>query len=167
MSKLLFDRRAALLGAGAFGLSAGLGAGSALARAPQLKTQAPGFYRFKIGAAQITMVSDGPLPLGAPTGNFLGASNEDIKKMLTENFLAPDTIVLDQNIPVVNTGKNLIVFDTGMGTSKMFGPTTGRLQKSLAEAGIRAAQVDSVVCTHAHIDHIGGLVDGRGRKLFP
>jgi glyoxylase-like metal-dependent hydrolase (beta-lactamase superfamily II) len=68
---------------------------------------------------------------------------------------------------VVNTGKNLVLFDTGMGSSKLFGPTTGRQQQSLREAGISPAQIDSVVLTHAHIDHIGGMVDAKGRKLFP
>ena len=75
--------------------------------------------------------------------------------------------MLEQNCPVVNTGSHLVLFDTGMGAQKMFGPTTGRLMKSLAEAGINPASIDAVVCSHAHIDHIGGLVDARNRRLFP
>ncbi|MDO9561060.1 MAG: MBL fold metallo-hydrolase, partial [Bradyrhizobium sp.] len=111
-------------------LGAGLGAstllgGSALAKAPKLGTQVPYFYRFNFGDAEVTVVSDGPLPLGDPGGAFIGVPKEDVKKMLTDNFLSPDNVVLEQNSPIVNTGDKLVLFDTGMGTSKAFGPTTG------------------------------------------
>jgi len=169
MSEFMLNRRTALLGAGALAATTvtGFGLPGALAKAPALKTQVPYFYRFNHGAMQVTMVSDGPLPLGDPGGAFLGATKEEIGKLLTDNFLSPSSIVLEQNSPVVNTGKNLVLFDTGMGVQKMFGPTTGRLLQSLKEAGIRPAQIDSVVCSHAHIDHIGGLVDAKNRRLFP
>ena len=163
--------RRSLLALGA-GLGAGLGAstllgGSALARAPKLGTQSPYFHRFKLGDAEVTVVSDGPLPLGPPKGTFTGATDDEIKKMLTDNFLAPDNIVLEQNSPVVNMGDKLVLFDTGMGTSQAFGPTTGRQQKSMAEAGIKPEDIDAVVFSHAHIDHIGGVVDAGGKVLFP
>jgi glyoxylase-like metal-dependent hydrolase (beta-lactamase superfamily II) len=153
-------------------LGAGLGATTmlgdrALARAPKLTTQPSYFYRFNLGDAQITAVSDGPLPLGPPKGTFTGASDDEIKKMLTDNFLSPDNIVLEQNSPIVNMGDKLVLFDTGMGTSKMFGSNTGRQQKSMAEAGIPPEAIDAVVFTHAHIDHIGGVVDDAGKVLFP
>jgi glyoxylase-like metal-dependent hydrolase (beta-lactamase superfamily II) len=90
-----------------------------------------------------------------------------VKKMLVDNFLSPDNVVLEQNSPIVNTGDKLILFDTGMGSSKMFGATTGRQQKSMTEAGIKPGDIDAVVCSHAHIDHIGGIVDDGGKPLFP
>ncbi|MEZ5849557.1 MAG: MBL fold metallo-hydrolase [Hyphomicrobiaceae bacterium] len=169
MTDVSLSRRQALLGAAAVtGASlSGLASGSASAKAPHLKTQVPYFYRFNHGKMQVTMVSDGPLPLGEPSGAFLGATKDEIAKMLTDNFLSPTNVVLEQNSPVVNTGSNLILFDTGMGTQKMFGPTTGRLMRSLAEAGINPAQIDSLVITHGHIDHIGGMVDAKNRRLFP
>jgi len=171
MSELDFSRRqlmwgAAALSAGLSGLG-GLGSTVAEAKAPFATRQSQYFYRFPHGKMQITMVSDGPLPLGAPGDAFLGLSKPDIERLLKDNFLAPDNIVLEQNCPVVNTGSKLVLFETGMGASKMFGPTTGRLIQSLGEAGIRPAAIDAVVCSHAHIDHIGGLVDARGRRLFP
>lgn len=169
MSDFVMNRRAALLGAGAFAATAtaGLSIPGALAKGPILKTQVPYWYRFNHGSMQVTMVSDGPLPLGEPSGAFLGASKDEIAKLLTDNYLSPSNVVLEQNSPVVNTGKNLVLFDTGMGVQKMFGPTTGRLLASLREAGIRPAQIDSIVITHAHIDHIGGMVDAKGKRLFP
>jgi glyoxylase-like metal-dependent hydrolase (beta-lactamase superfamily II) len=153
-------------------LGAGLGAtsmlgGSALARAPKLDTQPSYFYRFNLGGAQVTVVSDGPLPLGPPKGTFTGVSDEEMKKMLSDNFLPTDNVVLEQNSPIVNTGDKLVLFDTGLGTAKDFGPTTGRQQKSMAEAGVKPEDIDAVVFSHAHIDHIGGVVDGSGKVLFP
>ena len=153
-------------------LGAGLGAttilgGSALARAPKLGTQTPYWHRFILGDAEVTVVSDGPLPLGDPSGTFTGVSKEEVKKMLSDNFLSPDNVVLEQNSPIVNTGDRLVLFDTGMGTSKAFGPTTGRQQKSMAEAGIKPGDIDAVVLSHAHIDHIGGIVGADDKPLFP
>ena len=153
-------------------LGAGLGAStmlgnSALARAPKVGTQPAYFYRFGLGNAEVTVVSDGPLPLGDPKGTFTGVADEELRKMLSDNFLSPTDVVLEQNSPIVNMGDKLVLFDTGMGTSKMFGPTTGRQQKSMAEAGIKPGDIDAVVFTHAHIDHIGGVVDEGGKVLFP
>jgi glyoxylase-like metal-dependent hydrolase (beta-lactamase superfamily II) len=160
------SRRSLLaLGAG-LGASALLG-GSALARAPKLGTQTPYWHRFILGDAEVTVVSDGQLPLGPPKGTFVGVPDEDVRKMLSDNFLSPDNVVLEQNSPIVNTGDKLILFDTGMGTAKNFGPTTGRQQKSMAEAGIKPEDIDAVVFSHAHIDHIGGVVDASNKVLFP
>jgi len=153
-------------------LGTGLGAstllgGSALARAPKLGTEPGYFYRFGLGDAEVTVVSDGPLPLGPPKGTFIGVPDDEVKKMLADNFLPTDNVVLEQNAPIVNTGDKLILFDTGMGTLKLFGPTTGRQQKSMKEAGIKPEDIDAVVFSHAHIDHIGGVVDESGKVLFP
>ena len=169
MSEFQLSRRHALAGGvAALGASTvGLPPTSVQAKAPLLTTQAPYFYRFPLGKMQVTMVSDGPLPLGEPSGAFLGASKEEISKLLTDNFLSPTNAVLEQNSPIVNTGSHLVLFDTGMGTQKMFGPTTGRLLKSMAEAGIKPDEIDAVAITHAHIDHIGGLVDDANARLFP
>src|ERR1700709_2592522 len=153
-------------------LGAGLGAttligGSALAKAPKVGTQPSYFYRFNLGNAEVTVVSDGPLPLGPPKGTFVGVPDDEVRKMLSDNFLSPDNVVLEQNSPIVNFGDRMVLFDTGMGTSKMFGPTTGRQQKSMAEAGIKPEDIDAVVLSHAHIDHIGGIVDASDKVLFP
>jgi glyoxylase-like metal-dependent hydrolase (beta-lactamase superfamily II) len=159
--------RRSLLALGAGLTASTMLGGKALARAPKLGTQSPYFHRFVLGGAEVTVVSDGPLPLGPPKGTFVGASDDEIRKMLTDNFLSPDNIVLEQNSPIVNMGDKLVLFDTGMGTAKAFGPTTGRQQKSMLEAGIKPEDIDAVVFTHAHIDHIGGVVDDKDKVLFP
>jgi glyoxylase-like metal-dependent hydrolase (beta-lactamase superfamily II) len=169
MTNIALTRRGALLGAAGLAAAGALGYAphSAHARGPQLTSQVPYFYRTSHGKFQVTMVSDGPLPLGEPSGAFLGVSKEEIAKMLSDNFLPTTNVVLEQNSPIVNTGTHLVLFDTGMGTQKMFGPTTGRLVQSMREAGIFPGQIDAIIISHAHIDHIGGMVDARGRRIFP
>src|SRR5579872_6426615 len=115
-------------------LGAGLGASAMLgdraqAKAPKLGTQSQYFYRFNVGDAEVTVVSDGQLGLGNPKGTFTGVSEEEMSRMLSNNFLSPTDIVLEQNSPVVNLGDKLVLFDTGMGSTPGFGPATGRQQK--------------------------------------
>lgn len=156
--------------AGGAALAAGAASGGwhiAEARAPMAKTQLPYWYRFNVGKMQATVISDGPLPLGKPADTMKGVPEADLVKSLTDNFLPTDNVVLEQNMLVINNGGRLALFDTGMGFSKAFGPTTGRLVKSLRESGISPEQIDDVICTHAHIDHIGGLSTATGKRIFP
>ena len=169
MSQMMISRRQALVGTAAvagIGALGGLGLPNAEAK-PMRGAQAPYFYRFRHGQMQITVVSDGPLPLGDPSGAFLGVSKQEIGDMLSRNFLPPDNIVLEQNAVVVNTGSKLVLFDSGMGTNTMLGKTTGRLLKSLREAAIDPRNIDAVVVSHGHIDHLGGLVGAKDVRLFP
>jgi len=153
-------------------LGAGLGASAMLgdmaaAKAPKLGTQSQYFYRFNVGDAEVTVVSDGQLGLGDPKGTFTGVPDDQVRKMLSDNFLSPTSVVLEQNSPIVNFGDKLVLFDTGLGSVKAFGANTGRQQKSLKEAGIRPEDIDAVVFSHGHIDHVGGVVDDDKKVLFP
>jgi len=156
-------RRTLLAGAGAALLLPGDG----WARMPAGQPQAPYLYRFKLGAMECTVVTDGQLPLGDPNTAFLNISKEEIGRQLRDNFLSPSNAVLEQNILVVNTGDRVVLFDTGMGTDTLFGATTGKLLPALRAAGVDPANVDAVVMSHAHIDHCGGLVGADGRPNFP
>ncbi|MCV9940072.1 MBL fold metallo-hydrolase [Boseaceae bacterium BT-24-1] len=169
MSNLLIpptSRRGFLSGAAALAAGAAL-PGGAVAKAPLANSQVPYYYRFLLGQAEVTVVSDGPLPLGDPGSSFLGLPKEQVYGLLETNFLPKDNVVLEQNIPIVNFGDRLVMFDTGMGFSKAFGPTTGRLLKSMQEAGIDPASIDAIVCSHAHIDHTGGICSAEGKANFP
>ena len=144
----------------------------AQAAAPLRNQLPPAWHRFKIGEFEATVISDGSLPLGKPEPAFPAAPPAEIRSLLTANFLPPDTATLEQNVLVLNTGRQLILFDTGMGesmgaASKMFGPTTGRLLDNMRAAGIEPAQIDMVILTHAHCDHCWALVDANGNKNFP
>jgi glyoxylase-like metal-dependent hydrolase (beta-lactamase superfamily II) len=164
------SRRQALLGGAAIAGAASFGGWptpGAQAKAPIAKDQAPYFYRFNHGKIQATVVSDGILPLGEPSSSFLGSSKEEIGKMLTDSFLSPTNVILEQNILVLNTGDKMVLFDTGMGTSTMFGPTTGKMLASLKAAGIDPKDIDAVVATHAHCDHVWGIMADDGSRNFP
>ena len=169
MSAIAMSRRQALLGSAALAGTATLGlpVPAVLAKAPIAKDQAPYFYRFNHGKMQATVVSDGILPLGEPSASFLGTSKEEVAKMLTDNFLSTSNVVLEQNVLVLNTGDKLVLFDTGMGASQIFGPTPGKLQSSLKAAGIDPKDIDAVVLTHAHCDHCWGIMADDGSRIFP
>ena len=160
------SRRDLLAGLSAMGLSAA--SVPALAKAPLLNTQAPNFYRFKIGAIEATVVSDGPLDLGAPQPDiFKGVSKDEFAKILAENFLPADKVKLEQNALVLNTGDKLVLIDTGAGFQKLMGPDTGKLLANLKAAGIDPKDIDAVALTHAHPDHCWGLLAEDGARIFP
>ena len=169
MTAIAMSRRQAMLGAATMAGAATLSGLPlpARARAPFAKDQAPYFYRFAHGKMQATVISDGILPLGEPSGSFLGSSKEEIGKMLTDNFLSPNNVVLEQNILVLNTGDKVVLFDTGMGSSQMFGPTPGKMLANLKAAGIDPKDIDAVVATHAHCDHVWGIMADNGTPNFP
>ncbi len=141
--------------------------GHARAKLPMGQAQAPYFYRFKLGAAECTVVSDGQLPLGNPNVSFLKISEDEIASELRDNFLPTSNAVLEQNVLIANFGDRVVLFDTGMGTDSLFGATTGKLPMTLRQAGIDPAGVDAVVMSHAHIDHCGGLIGDDGSHHFP
>nr|WP_236765686.1 MBL fold metallo-hydrolase [Agrobacterium tumefaciens] len=127
----------------------------------------PYYYPFDFGEGKITVLSDGPLGLGDPSENFLGVEPQTVKDMLARNFLPLNDVVLEQNVPLVEINGKTILFDTGMGASKAFGPTTGRLLESMKEAGRSPEEVDAIVLSHAHIDHTGGICNAAGELNFP
>jgi len=160
--------RRQMLAGGAAGITCAALPQVALAKAPMANTQAPAFYRFKLGAFEATIVSDGPLHLGEPNGNvFVGVSKEQMVKELTDNFLPTENVLLDQNALVINTGDRVVLFDTGVGNAKAFGPDSGRLAAGLKAAGIDPKSIDAVVLTHAHPDHCWGLLTGSDASNFP
>jgi len=164
--------RRSLLGAGVAAAATPMLPPLAEAAAPFRNELPPAWYRFKHGEFEVTIVSDGRLPLGQPGAAFPASPPNEIEVLLRANFLPPDAATLEQNAVILNTGRQLILFDTGMGdsmgpASQMFGPTTGRLLRNMRAAGIEPAQIDVVIHTHAHCDHCWGLVDVNGNRNFP
>lgn len=161
-------RRQLVAGSSALGLMAGLPA-NGFAKAPLLNNLAPAFYRFKIGTIEATVISDGPLNFPDAGKIFTRAPDADIRKLLADEFLPTDAVRMEQNILILNTGDKLIMFDTGILSMKP-NPSlpSGRILKSMAEAGIKPEDIDAIVLTHLHIDHAGGIMseDGKTRN-FP
>lgn len=142
---------------------AGLGAAAApaLAGAPLVKTQAPGYYRFMLGDFEVTALSDGTVKL--PMTELINAKKEAIAKALNRNFLASPTET-SVNAYLVNTGSKLVLIDAGAGG--LFGPTLGNVATNLVAAGYKPEQVDEIYVTHLHPDHVGG-VSANGNRVFP
>ncbi len=144
------------------GCSALLVGGLTSAAAPQLKVQAPGYYRMMLGDFEVTALSDGTNAL--PVSALLqGVAAPEIGKLLAKSYLA-EPVETSFNGFLINTGSKLVLIDTGAG--KSMGPGTGHLLANLQAAGYRPEQVDEVYITHFHGDHIGGLLSGEQRS-FP
>lgn len=141
----------------------------AQAAAPFRGGQVAGWYRFRLGAFECTVVSDGAITLAPPHPTFGGgvATEAEVTAALRRAFLPEDRLPTAINCLVVNTGSQLILLDAGVGAQPVFGPGTGRLVDSLIAAGIQPGEVDLVAFTHAHPDHAWGIADGAGNSVFP
>jgi glyoxylase-like metal-dependent hydrolase (beta-lactamase superfamily II) len=141
----------------AFGL-----AQQAHAAAPQIKKQAPGYYRFMVGNIEVTALFDGAFPL-KPAEILTNLKPKEVTRLLAQAYEG-SAVTTSVNGYLVNTGEKLVLIDTGTGTS--MGPTTGHLIENLKASGYQPEQVDEIYLTHMHGDHLGGLTSD-GKKNFP
>jgi glyoxylase-like metal-dependent hydrolase (beta-lactamase superfamily II) len=124
--------------------------------------QASGYYRRRIGDVMVTAVNDGTLDL--PLGAMRGIEAEAASALLQDAFRAPAPRSSVNAFLLQGNGTTILI-DTGAGTS--MGPALGRLQDGLAAAGVAPGDVDTVVMTHLHPDHAGGLANPEGAAVFP
>lgn len=136
-----------------------------LAQAPPVKmTQAPGYYRMAVGDFEVTALYDGFVDMDPKL--LKGATEQDLGALFDRMFVERKTgIQTSINAFLVNTGSNLVLVDTGM--SKRFGPNTGFIPDNIRAAGYDPSQVDTVLLTHLHRDHVLGLVGPDGKAAFP
>jgi glyoxylase-like metal-dependent hydrolase (beta-lactamase superfamily II) len=124
-----------------------------------------GSLQFTVGKFTCTILSDGSFDYPRPLDTFFhNVPAQEVAAALREHGLPDDRIVTPYSFLHVNTGRHSVLVDTGAGA---MGPHTGRLPLSMCEAGIDPAEVDTVIHTHAHPDHIGGALDEAGRPAYP
>ncbi|MFT3732645.1 MAG: MBL fold metallo-hydrolase [Hyphomicrobium sp.] len=163
--------RRALMAAGA-GLAAMpvMGVATALsanASAAMLGNWQPKFYRFKFGDFEITTISDseafidGPFPIIGEN-----ASEADVETLMRDNLLPEKRYQPGFSPTIVNTGKEIILFDTGNGANGFIArPNGGWLAAQLHPAGFKPDDIDIVVFSHGHPDHVGGTIEN-AQPLF-
>ena len=125
-----------------------------------------GFYRFKVGTTTLTLLTDGSMPLST-TMFGANASKEDVEAAAAEVMIPPARMLGHVHGMLIDTGagdSGRVLIDSGCGTD--MGPGTGRLFQSPAKAGFTPAQIGAVVITHAHPDHVRGLLQV-GFEAFP
>src|SRR5437870_8154594 len=136
---------------------------AALAAAPQHHDQVPGFYRLKVGDLEVTALYDGTGVFDPHWLNGTKATNDGVEKALRED---PHMLDVADTGFLINTGKQLILVDAGAGTW-WGGGAFGRLACSLRSAGYKPEEVDIVLVTHLHSDHVGGLTTQDRKRVFP
>ena len=133
----------------------------------------PTIYRFKLGGFEVATIMDSKVIREGLTPSFGGEpAAAEVKALAAANRIDANRYEHPFTPIVVNTGKELVLFDTGNGTlaaenDQLKGRLPpGKLVERMAQAGYKPEDVDVVVITHGHPDHIGGLTTG-GKPVFP
>ncbi|MEI3850270.1 MULTISPECIES: MBL fold metallo-hydrolase [Ensifer] len=169
MSEMSMKRRT-LMGAGTFGVLAApsLLTGVAVAEEKVEKTHmksAPPIRSLKLGAFKLVVVNDGTRVTEKPHEIYgTNQSQQAVAELLQQNFLPTEALVNSFSPVLVDTGTDVVLFDTGMGEGGREAGL-GRLVEGIRAAGYAPEQVSVVVVTHMHGDHIGGLMEA-GKPAF-
>jgi glyoxylase-like metal-dependent hydrolase (beta-lactamase superfamily II) len=162
-SNTTFTRRTLLTGSAAAALSPL--PGPAAAAAPPAGTQSPGVYRYRIGSYELTALYDG-IWYRPITDKFIkNAPFDEVEHALADAYMPPDKLATPFTTLIVNTGKKLVLIDTG--TGGQIAPSAGVLRANLTAAGIDPAAVDLIAISHFHPDHINGIKDKDDDLIFP
>lgn len=167
MSRLTLNRRTIMLSAagGSAGLMLGRsGSGSAGAQTPTQGPANAGFYHFRVGDIRATVLSDGVIG-GPPRIYASDASEADLETVLRRAFLPTDHLTLNLNTLLIETGGRRILLEAGAGGT--MGPHGGRIFAKLAAIGLTPGDIDVIVVSHTHPDHVGNLRGADGGRAFP
>lgn len=130
---------------------------------PALHTSAFSKMSFPVGKGTVQIVSDGHLEL--PTAMVLGrVPDADRSAFLAANNMSDDVVRSSLNLTLYRDGERTVLFDVGSGPNFM--PSAGKLGEALEAADIAADDVTHVVFTHAHPDHIWGVLDDFDELMF-
>ncbi|MFD1704585.1 MBL fold metallo-hydrolase [Methylopila henanensis] len=168
MNAFTLNRRVIMLSAVAGASSAVVpaigGSGGAKAQGALSLSGNFGCYRFRVGDIRATVLSDGVIG-GPPRVYASDAPEAELQEALRRAFLAPDHMTLNLNTLLIETGGRRILIEAGAG--KTMGPNGGRIFENLAALGLGPADIDVIVVSHTHPDHVGNLRTADGGKAFP
>jgi glyoxylase-like metal-dependent hydrolase (beta-lactamase superfamily II) len=117
---------------------------------------------FSIGDIQCVAITDGTFSY--PTGWFFSnVPQEQLESSLRDHNLSLTQVVSPYTCLVIKTGEHTVLVDTG---ADGLAPTTGDLLKNLKAEAITPEEITTVVLTHGHPDHIGGVLDRSGKPAF-
>lgn len=169
--RISLTRRRALASAAALlsapAIAGGVAAPAHAAAAP-LGASTPKHYRFQFGDFEVTNILDAGAMIDGPWP-IVGEDQPqaEVERLMRDNLLPESRFQPGFTPTLVNTGRELILFDTGNGANGFVPrPDGGWLAQMLGPAGFAPEQIDVVVLTHGHPDHIGGLME-QGKPLFP
>lgn len=143
----------------------------AAARAPATTAKAPAasprdVRDFHLGEFAATALRDGGLKFPNDNKVFgVGHTPAEVAALLSSARQPTDSLELSLQPLLIRTAERVMLFDTGAGAN--MGPAGGRLLRSMTEAGFAPAMVTDIFISHAHGDHVGGLVDASGALNFP
>jgi glyoxylase-like metal-dependent hydrolase (beta-lactamase superfamily II) len=151
-------------GAGAVAAAGGLTLipAPASASAPLAGAPLAGALRYKVGNVEVTALLDGYLDVTSEV--VVGYDAAEGERLRDKAMIEKDSLRLPVNAFLVNTGERLVLVDTG--SADAMGPTMGRLPLALEAAGVTTDQIDALLITHMHPDHLFGAVDGEGKRVF-
>lgn len=131
--------------------------------------QAPSYYRYRVGEALVTVVSDGANTFPLPDGFVVNVGKDEVGAALENLFRPRDTMTIQFGPLAIRSGGKLVVVDTGNGqaAAARSNGRIGQFAANFAAAGFDPKAVDAVVISHFHGDHINGLVDGDNSPVFP
>ena len=115
-----------------------------------------GFHKFKAGDIEVATIYDGVNVKPHDAGFIKNASIDDTKQALRASGQADDAVRIPFTVTVVKIGGKTVMFDSGTGAQ--LAPTAGLMAANMAAAGIDPAQIDTIIMTHFHPDHIFGLM---------
>ena len=138
----------------------GLAPQFALATSHNAPSVAPQLFQAGLGKYKITALFDGMVPLGKEL--FFGPDPAEIDKVLAAAGISGDTLPAPISTYLLQSADRTILIDAGFGGIDMFGPGNGRMFDGLAALGVAPTDIDSIIVTHAHPDHIGGLIGAAG-----
>ena len=150
-------------------LSMGLTPSELRAATPLAGKQAPGFYRYKVGDFEVTQIADGARTFPMPDTFVVNQKKEDALAAAEAAYMPKGQVTIPFNPTVINTGSKLVVIDTGngLGAFEQSKGVVGQMNANMTAAGIDPKNVDIVVVSHFHGDHMNGLKKADGSLVYP